>query len=438
MALKKNGESEGQAWLHGENVPHWEQASQGEEKLRAQENEEKLRKELQRMKQMFVMYDESIGYPALLRRTAKKQEKSSEACEEILPPETGAQDKLKRLDSVLQRERASNKEAELRAKGREQELRKELETLEKRNALMEERYVRLNGVASLALKNIQSIKVTNNNLTNKNEELTLLLEHEKSCTAALQINVSEMQRTLVSLQVESTKLKESYTEAKEQLKREVKANVALRVKIQYSKEQLEKGKEVCQSTGGQSEQQPEEGQRENKQTFLKPSDKLNLNVAQLQSQEPSLNRNQADGAAPPAETSKVQTKNSSKEEEEVKKEEEVKEEEEEEVKEEEEEVDWSVSDCAPSQLTLKKTKNRYATMPETHLTCRVTHLGGYFHNQVIFRMSAVSDLIGLFDDDDDGRDSPRARKTPFAPRCEAFRVCGGPQTLFLLSISLDV
>ncbi|CAB1440030.1 unnamed protein product, partial [Pleuronectes platessa] len=89
----------------------------------------------------------------------------------------------------------------------------------------------------------------------KQEEANQLLQESvadyKAKMATLMIQVSEMQKTLLSLQIERASLQKSFSEAQAQLRSETKSNVALRSKIQQLRELLEQQRR--QSTGEQEE-----------------------------------------------------------------------------------------------------------------------------------------------------------------------------------------
>ncbi|KAF0035778.1 hypothetical protein F2P81_011090 [Scophthalmus maximus] len=259
--------------------------------MKAQENEEKLRRDLRRMKEMFITYDENLRYQELLGRKTRTQGKTCDCGEEVSRRDNALQEEISRLLGLLQQERASRERAELRAREKEDDLRKEVETLEERNSLMEERCARPSGGAS--------IKGTGGHPRNKNEELTRSPENRRSFIAGRHINVYRSQRTLVRSQVESAKPKLLHTKAKEQLKRDSRTNVASRVKIQSHKEQVERQvQEACQATGGRSSQELTKFQCDDRKSST-PGDQLNLTAAPLQ--EP-LDGNRAD-----VEAHKVQT-----------------------------------------------------------------------------------------------------------------------------------
>ncbi|CAB1413820.1 unnamed protein product [Pleuronectes platessa] len=318
------------------------------DELREKENEEKLRKELEKIKQMLIMYGECI-----LKRNASKLRDTSDACFPVCLPATSQEQPVleptecpeSRQEEVSHKHEAGKSSKELtcmkeRSKLSQDQCReavKEAEDIKQMNSflknedqmLLEEletmKVIDRHVVASQATEEITQLNRENpspeligereriteeenppqmvrdwscteelteelekmnemrrqdeaeyerthssdspfrsdnceiaapelyqhQKLEKANQLLQELVADYKANMVTLMIQVSEMRKTLLSLQIERASLQKSFSEAQAQLRSETKSNVALRSKIQQLRELLEQQRR--QSTGEQEE-----------------------------------------------------------------------------------------------------------------------------------------------------------------------------------------
>ncbi|XP_071340907.1 trichohyalin-like [Trachinotus anak] len=244
-----------------------ERASWAEERLRAKENEDKLRDELSKVKKMFVMYDEMLREKELLKRIEEQQTNTSISCMQASQSEKDTKkeelllEKIKQLKNVLQSEQTSRAAENMKAKENEKKLSKELRKVEKQ-LIVNKRCVKQCEV-----------------LEKENLELSQSLRQEKSLTADLQLEASETKKMLLHLQEDLRKLQQNHTEVTAHLECESKTNADLKVMIQHLEQKTERQGKACQTTEGQSSQNYEDN-----------SEALHADITALQEDNSQLQR----------------------------------------------------------------------------------------------------------------------------------------------------
>ena len=206
------------------------------EKLRAQENEDKIERERLKFKTMFILYDDSIN-KKLLNSEKKQTLKDCGSELEMMQEQIKLREDLcADLNSTVQ---LMTEEAEKYKRMSEcqrhnyQELSEELETMQNEERKPDDAVTR--DVSKREVELIQE----NEKLANENLEISELLLQEKRFSVDLDTQLCETQRNLLGLQTDWRKLNYKYKEVKVKLETATGSICSLRTKIQLLSERPE-------------------------------------------------------------------------------------------------------------------------------------------------------------------------------------------------------